>query len=98
RNIMAMSPAVFLDKDGTLLADVPYNVEPARMRFCSGALEGLRRLGALGIPLIVISNQPGIAFGRFRTEDLDPMISMLTQMCRQAGAAIVDFYYCPHHP
>ena len=53
--------AIFLDKDGTLVEDVPYNVDPAQMRFAPGAREGLQALARCGLLLIVVSNQSGIA-------------------------------------
>ena len=68
---MALRPAAFLDKDGTVLEDVPYNVEPARMMLAPGAAEGLRELGRLGLALVVVSNQPGVALGRFGHERLE---------------------------
>ncbi|TSH91610.1 HAD family hydrolase [Verticiella sediminum] len=90
--------AVFLDKDGTLLEDVPYNVDPARMRFAPGVPSGLRRLAALGVPLVVVSNQPGLALGLFEEAALQAMQSHLRRMFADAGAALTAFYYCPHHP
>ncbi|WP_459618568.1 D-glycero-alpha-D-manno-heptose-1,7-bisphosphate 7-phosphatase [Bordetella sp. 2513F-2] len=95
---MALRPAVFLDKDGTLLVDEPYNVDPARMHFAPGAYAGLCRLGAAGVPLIVVSNQPGVALGRFRETALQAVKLRLAAMFRAAGARLADFYYCPHAP
>lgn len=91
-------PAIFLDKDGTVLEDVPYNAEPSRMRWAPGAEPGIRALAALGRPLVVVSNQAGIAFGRFGLEAVQPMVRRLADMFRQAGGALAGFYYCPHHP
>jgi histidinol-phosphate phosphatase family protein len=93
-----MTPAIFLDKDGTLLVDVPYNVDPALMRFAPTVAQGLARLGSLNRPLIVISNQPGVAFGMFTIGDLSRVRAQLAAMFRSAGAHLHDFYYCPHHP
>ncbi|RTZ48143.1 HAD family hydrolase [Candidimonas sp. SYP-B2681] len=95
---MALRPAIFLDKDGTVLEDVPYNIDPHRMRFAPGARQGLARLGELHLPLIVISNQPGVALGKFRARDIGPMRNQLKDMFRQVGATLDGFYYCPHHP
>lgn len=91
-------PAVFLDKDGTVLRDVPYNVDPDLMQFAPGARAGLSRLARLGMPLIIISNQPGIGLGKIAPEDLLPVRNRLASMFRSAGAALAGFYYCPHHP
>lgn len=90
--------AVFLDKDGTLLQDVPYNVDPEQIRFTPKAPEGLRLLHDAGYQLIVITNQSGVARGYF------PEIALVTveQCLRERFAAIevslAGFYYCPHHP
>lgn len=93
-----MIPAIFLDKDGTVLADVPYNVDPRRMHFAPGAYTGLSRLSTLGLPIIVVSNQPGVALGKFSIGDLVPMRRHLEKMFMLAGAKLDGFYYCPHHP
>lgn len=95
---MAMTPAIFLDKDGTVLQDVPYNVDPANMVLAPGAGEGLTRLAQLGLPLYVITNQPGIALGKFCLDDLDDMQQHLSRMFEQAGATLSGLYFCPHHP
>ena len=57
---MAGTRAVFLDKDGTLIDDVPYNVDPDRMRLARGAAEALPMLHAAGYALVVVSNQSGV--------------------------------------
>lgn len=61
----SMKRAVFLDKDGTLIEDVPYNADPVKIRLAPGAGEALRRLEQEGYLLIMISNQSGVALGYF---------------------------------
>lgn len=95
---MALRPAIFLDKDGTLLADVPYNVDPEYMTWAPGARAGVALLGRLGHPLIVISNQPGVALGHFEEPALQGVENQLAAMFRREGARLGGFYYCPHHP
>jgi len=95
---MALRPAVFLDKDGTVLRDIPYNVDPGLMDFAPGARAGIACLGGLGLPLIVVTNQPGVALGKFGIEALVAMRERLTQMFSEAGAELADLYFCPHHP
>jgi hypothetical protein len=68
--------AVLLDKDGTLLENVPYNVDPARMRLAPGAARALRTLGATGMPIAVVSNQPGVALGYFPNRSLARSVSV----------------------
>jgi D,D-heptose 1,7-bisphosphate phosphatase len=92
------SRAVFLDKDGTLVEDVPYNVDPEWIRLMPGAAEGLRALQAAGFRLIVVSNQSGVARGFFPEEALGPVEKRLQELMAEAGATLAGFYYCPHHP
>lgn len=90
--------AVFLDKDGTLIENVPYNVNPDLIRLAKGAGEALRMLHAAGFQLLVVSNQAGIAHGRFPEESLRPVEERLRQMLAEYGVPLAGFYYCPHHP
>lgn len=95
---MALKPAIFLDKDGTVLLDIPYNVDPQQMQFAPGAREGLARLAQLPVPLFVITNQPGIALGKFCLDDLEDVQLELQRMFEQVGANLAGLYFCPHHP
>lgn len=90
--------AVFLDKDGTLVEDVPYNVDPARVRLTRGAAEGLRALHAAGYGLFVISNQSGVARGYFPEAALAAVEARVRELLHEAGVPLAGFYYCPHHP
>ncbi|MDS1139720.1 HAD family hydrolase [Pusillimonas sp. SM2304] len=95
---MALRPAVFLDKDGTVLQDVPYNADPVKMVFAPGARQGISRLAQLNMPIIIVSNQPGIALGKFGFDELCGMQQRLRQMFLALGARLAGFYFCPHHP
>jgi len=90
--------AVFLDKDGTLLEDVPYNVEPARMRLQHGAAQGVQRLHTDGFAIVVVSNQSGVARGYFDESALMAVEMRLRQMVNELGVPLTGFCYCPHHP
>lgn len=90
-----MTPAIFLDKDGTLIEDVPYNVDPAQMRLCQGVATGVRRLHEAGFALVVVTNQSGVARGYFAESAIAPMEQRLRQLL---GVPLAGFYYCPHHP
>ena len=89
---------MLFDKDGTLLEDVPYNVDPARMRFAPGAREALTLLAARGLRLFVVSNQSGVALGRFPYEALGEMEAHLRRMFEACGVTLAGAYWCPHHP
>ncbi|MDK3025687.1 HAD-IIIA family hydrolase [Cupriavidus taiwanensis] len=93
-----LGAAVLLDKDGTVLQDVPYNVDPARMRLAPGGAAALRLLGGLGLPLVVVTNQPGAAHGLHTEAELAPVRERLAAMFAEHGAALAGFLYCPHHP
>jgi histidinol-phosphate phosphatase family protein len=88
--------AVFLDKDGTLVEDVPYNVDPALLRFTPNAVAGLKLLQAQGYLLIVVTNQPGIALGHFDRAALAKLQAALKHMLADEGVTLHGFYACPH--
>ncbi len=93
-----MDCAVFLDKDGTLIEDVPYNVDPERIVLAPGAAEGSRQLHRAGYALIVVSNQSGVARGYFPEEALRGVEARLRELLAEEGVPLAGFYYCPHHP
>lgn len=93
-----MNKAIFLDKDGTLIVDVPYNVDPARIQLYPDAGPALHRLQISGFKLIVISNQSGVARGYFAEDALDGVITALHHQLTAFGVKLDGFYYCPHHP
>ena len=93
-----MHKAVFLDKDGTIVHDVPYNIDPSKIELTQGCAEAILRLHQAGHSLIVISNQPGLAKGLFSLQDLQTAESVLAQRLASFGIPIKAFYYCPHHP
>jgi histidinol-phosphate phosphatase family protein len=90
--------AIFLDKDGTLVENVPYNVDPAHVRLLPGVLPGLRRLTHAGFALVVVSNQAGVALGRFPRSALDRLAHCLDDLMHDAGVTILDYLWCTHHP
>lgn len=92
------SKAVFLDKDGTLVEDVPYNVNPDLIRLEEGAFESLSLLQEAGYKLIIVTNQSGIARGLFEENELHEVRSKLMELFSPEGIHLTDFYYCPHHP
>jgi histidinol-phosphate phosphatase family protein len=92
---MSTKRAVFVDKDGTLVDDLPYNVDPARMRLAAGASEGVAALSSAGYQVFVVSNQPGVALGLLDEAQLDRNRSHLEHLLH---GTLSGFYYCPHHP
>jgi histidinol-phosphate phosphatase family protein len=90
--------AAFIDKDGTLVNDEPYNVDPERVRLTPNAIEGLRLLAALGYMLVLVTNQPGIAMGRFDWTALLRLRQGLQRLLAAQGLWLAGFHACPHAP
>ncbi|WP_250493374.1 HAD-IIIA family hydrolase [Caballeronia sp. GAWG1-1] len=97
-NPTLLRPAVFLDKDGTLLDDVPYNVDPLKMRLAPGAVNALALFARMDVPVVVISNQSGVALGKFDEAALADVERTLHELAARAGARLAGVYFCPHHP
>ena len=92
-------PAVLVDKDGTLIENVPYNVDPALLRFMPAAAESLAALAAAGFVILVVTNQSGLAHGYFTRAQLAHLQGVLQQRLRaMAGVELLDFIVCPHAP
>ena len=92
---MEAKAAVFLDKDGTLIPDIPYNVNPDLVTLNPGVLEGLYELQQ-HFSLFIISNQAGVAKGFFNIDELKRLMKHLLQLFRQHKVQISGYYFCPH--
>jgi D-glycero-D-manno-heptose 1,7-bisphosphate phosphatase len=88
--------AIFIDKDGTLIQDVPYNVDPAMIQLLPGVKETLAQLKRDRFLLILVSNQSGVARGFFDEAALDRVVTQITHLLE--GVQLDGFYFCPHHP
>jgi len=91
-------PAVFLDRDGTLIEEVGYATRPEDIRILGGVAGALRRLADAGYRLIVVTNQSAIARGYATEEDLERFHEALDQHLQVLGAGVDAYYACPHHP
>ena len=91
-----MKKAVFLDKDGTLVHDVPHNVDPARVSFTFGARESVRRLNDAGWCVVLVTNQPGVAAGIISEKQLDRVKHHLHRELAIQGARLDAIYACVH--
>jgi D-glycero-D-manno-heptose 1,7-bisphosphate phosphatase len=91
-----MSPAVFIDRDGTIIEDAKYCSHPKQVKLFPGALEALRRLKSKGFKLIIVTNQSGIGRGFFT---IDQYRSVESELSRQLGHGLIDAtYFCPDIP
>jgi D-glycero-D-manno-heptose 1,7-bisphosphate phosphatase len=91
-------PAVFLDRDGTLIEDTHYPRDPGRVRLLPGAAEALRELGRRGFLLVVVSNQSGLSRGLVTAEEARAVAARVEECLRAEGAGLHASYYCPHAP
>jgi D-glycero-D-manno-heptose 1,7-bisphosphate phosphatase len=93
-----MKKAVFLDKDGTLIVDVPYNADPEKIILEPGVCKALHSLSDAGYLLVVVSNQAGIAHGYFEEKEILIIRQKLSDLLAEEDVVLDGFYYCPHHP
>ncbi len=101
-----MRRAIFLDRDGTInamvydpdhgLVDSP--TAPDEFRLLSGAGEAIRMVNEAGFLAVVVSNQPGIAKGRFTSTHLDAVTRKMRDDLATFGARLDGVFYCLHHP
>jgi histidinol-phosphate phosphatase family protein len=91
-------PALFLDRDGTLIEDVGYPSDPRQVRPVPGAAEGLRRLARDGFALVIISNQSGVGRGLFTRADAEAVHAETVRRFAAAGVSFDGAYYCYHAP
>jgi D-glycero-D-manno-heptose 1,7-bisphosphate phosphatase len=91
-------PAVFLDRDGTLIEDRDYLRDPAQVHLLPGASEAVRRLNTAAIPAVVVTNQSGIARGLLTEADYATTVRRLDGLLAAAGARLDGHYHCPHLP
>jgi D-glycero-D-manno-heptose 1,7-bisphosphate phosphatase len=97
-NAAARRPAVFLDRDGTLIADRHFLGDPDGVELIPGSARGLRRLADAGFALVVATNQSGIARGYFGEDDYRAVRDRLDRLLADHGVALDATYHCPHHP
>jgi D-glycero-D-manno-heptose 1,7-bisphosphate phosphatase len=93
-----LRPAVFLDRDGTIIHDANYIARPEQVALVPGAAAAIRDLNRAGIPVIVVTNQSGIARGILTVADYDRVQAEMQRVLKREGAHIDATYYCPHHP
>lgn len=90
--------AVFLDRDGTIIEDAHYLSRPEQIKLLPGAAEAIARVNTLLIPVIIVTNQSGIARGIFSVEDHEAITAKLAEMLAAEGAVVDASYFCPHAP
>jgi D-glycero-D-manno-heptose 1,7-bisphosphate phosphatase len=92
------APAVFLDRDGTLIEEVGYLDRPERVTLYPWSTAAISALNRAGLAVVLTSNQSGVARGFFSEEVVQAVHDRIAQQLAEGGARIDAYYYCPHHP
>jgi len=90
--------AVFLDRDGTLNAEINEILVPERLTLIEGAAVAVRAINEAGLLAILVTNQAVIARGYCDEEDLTRVHARLRELLTRDGGHLDAIYYCPHHP
>ena len=91
-------PAVILDRDNTLIEDPGFVSSPDQVRLKPGASAALRELNGAGYPVVVVTNQSGVARGYFTEETLQAIHQRMRELFTAEGAEIDAIYACPYLP
>src|SRR5512133_254687 len=89
---------VLLDRDGTIIADSGYVGTVDDVVFLDGAIEAIARRNEAGIPVAGVTNQAGVARGRYDLEDVALVHKHMAAEMARLGAHIDSWFFCPYHP
>jgi D-glycero-D-manno-heptose 1,7-bisphosphate phosphatase len=92
------APAVFLDRDGTMIEDVGYLDAIDRIAFYPWTVDAIRMLNRAGLPVVVVTNQSGIARGLITDAFVQETHRIIAARLAAGGARVDAYYYCPHQP
>jgi D-glycero-D-manno-heptose 1,7-bisphosphate phosphatase len=90
--------AVFLDRDGTVIEEVDYLDSADGVRLIGGAAEAISRLNVLRVPVVIVTNQAGVARGYFPESRVAEVHARLDELLAARSAHVDRYYVCPHHP
>jgi len=93
-----VKPAVFLDRDGTLIEEVGYLDRLDRLEIFPWSVDAVRLLARAGFATVVVTNQAGVARGFFTEDFVRETHRHLAERFAAGGVRFDGFYYCPHHP
>ena len=90
--------AAFLDRDGTIIEDAAYPSDPDAVRLLPGAALAIRMLNDAHVPVVVVTNQSGIARGMYGEAEYEAVRDRVGELLAAEGARVDGSYHCPHHP
>lgn len=91
-------PAIFLDRDGTINVDHGYVHEIDQFQFIDGVIEACLQLKEMGFALVLVTNQSGIARGKFTEAQFMTLTEWMDWSLADRGVDLDGIYFCPHHP
>lgn len=91
-------PAVFLDRDGTIIHQVELLHKPSEVKIFRDAFRAIKTFNELGYLVVIITNQPVVARGIIGPKEVDRIHAVLIDRLAKRGAKIDAVYFCPHHP
>lgn len=91
-------PALFIDRDGTLIADAHYLADASRVVLLPTAVEAIRAANAADVPVIIVTNQSGIARGLITDAQYAATRDRTVALLEQEDAHVLATYHCPHWP
>ncbi len=93
-----LSKILFLDRDGTLIENVPYLHKPEDIQWLPGVLSTLKVLQKHGWSFCVVSNQSGVARGLYELDDIKKVEASMVETLALFNVSVIDWNYCLHHP
>jgi D-glycero-D-manno-heptose 1,7-bisphosphate phosphatase len=96
--VSELRPAVFVDRDGTIIVERAYLAHPSGVHLVPGALEALADLRRAGFVLVTVTNQSGVARGLYAESDYQAVAERLTEVLEAGGVHVDRTEYCVHHP
>lgn len=94
---MKTIPAIFFDRDGTLIVDYGYTYKISDLNFIHGTIKTLQKLSKMGYIFIIVTNQSGIARGMFTESEFIKLTKFINFYLYKYDIIIHATYYCPHH-
>jgi D,D-heptose 1,7-bisphosphate phosphatase len=91
-------PGILLDRDGTIIVDHGYVGTIDRVEFIDGAADAIAAFNQAGLPVVVVTNQAGVARGLYGLDDVARVHRYIAEQLALHGAHVDLFLYCPYHP
>jgi D-glycero-D-manno-heptose 1,7-bisphosphate phosphatase len=93
-----LNKMLILDRDGTIIENVPYLSDPSKIKFMSGVISGLQLAGAHGFKFVIASNQSGIGRNLITFKNVEAINKKISRELKTKGIILDEYIYCPHLP